>query len=239
MNYGKLVIVLVCGLVLTACSAPHASKPSPLVSATPKALSVSDRAYLAAVTNALDPDPTMGALRLKALDPDQVLVVGKRDCKYLEAGQYGAASRTVQLPGETPAWATIDPFVAILPAAMATWCPEVTAKFNTWANTPAGPPVPLNDPGVWSVSSNYKTSTSISFSAGPSGQVTQANGAALPWSENFLAPHADLAETHATIVAQSGSGAADTTITCAISVAGTVLQTNTSTGAYAVVTCSL
>lgn len=63
---------------------------------------------------------------------------------------------------------------------------------------------------------------------------SQANGSASPWSKTATSPDA---VTMASVVAQS-QGDGGGTVSCSITLDGKVVKTNTSSGSYAVVTCT-
>lgn len=64
-------------------------------------------------------------------------------------------------------------------------------------------------------------------------QTTQHEGQALPWTGTITDDPPDVGLT-----AQSGSGSGTATITCEIDIPGAQPVKNTSSGAYAVVTCT-
>ena len=75
------------------------------------------------------------------------------------------------------------------------------------------------------------------FTNGSSGSES-ANGAPLPWSKTITPESSDSWSTFNSFTL-SGMGTADTTtLTCTITVDGKVTSTQSSTGAYALVTCS-
>lgn len=78
-----------------------------------------------------------------------------------------------------------------------------------------------------------QTSTNITYSTDSLGKSAQANGEALPWSLEKDLPKQPFGIY--TLIAQN---AGDGAITCEIEVDGKQVDTQTSTGAYAVVTCS-
>lgn len=75
----------------------------------------------------------------------------------------------------------------------------------------------------------------ITWSAPGSFSIQQANDAALPWSTTFVRSSAPGAYERGTVSAQSDAWSGS--ITCEISVDGKVVQTRTSSGAFAVVLC--
>lgn len=75
----------------------------------------------------------------------------------------------------------------------------------------------------------------ITWSAPGSFSIQQANDAALPWSTTFVRSSAPGAYERGTVSAQSEAWSGS--ITCEISVDGKVVQTRTSSGAFAVVLC--
>ena len=90
---------------------------------------------------------------------------------------------------------------------------------------------------VYSVTSDGSatgSSTYASFTGGGMHQAQDTN-AALPWSK-ILTLSGEM--NIMSLVAQASSGASDQSISCSISRGGRVIATNTSTGGYAVVTCS-
>jgi len=105
------------------------------------------------------------------------------------------------------------------------------------ANVPGMPNVPVGTQTfVYEVTSDVGTAASINYStisADGSGQE-QAVDAALPWSYSDELP-VSLTDNIFVLGAQASTDA--TTITCTITVDGTVLSTKTSTGASAVVMC--
>jgi hypothetical protein len=92
---------------------------------------------------------------------------------------------------------------------------------------------------VYGVTSDAATAATISyftFNNGQSGQES-ANGAALPWTKELTLKQTGAFDFNSmTLTAMSGADA--TTITCTITVNGVVKSTQTSTGAYAMVTCN-
>jgi len=79
------------------------------------------------------------------------------------------------------------------------------------------------------------TVTYLTFNNGSSG-TSQANGAAVPFHKVIPIKGNSLFSTSIfSLVAQASDG---TSITCKITVDGKVISTNTSTGSYAVATCS-
>lgn len=103
----------------------------------------------------------------------------------------------------------------------------------TPAPTPTAAP-PATDIVTYKVTGNGVGSATISYSV-PDGSFSQqqAVGVGLPWSQDFTRSGSFNVYT---IVAQGGGG--DGSLTCEIDVNGHPLTTQTSTGAYAVVTCS-
>lgn len=96
--------------------------------------------------------------------------------------------------------------------------------------TTADPYGPLHV--VYSVSDAASAST-ITYSTNGMGRSSQANGVGLPWSK-ALDIDRDGLNSYSLIAQNSGSG----TITCSISIDGRVVDTESSSGPYAVVTCS-
>ncbi|MGN6197907.1 MmpS family transport accessory protein [Humibacter sp.] len=92
---------------------------------------------------------------------------------------------------------------------------------------------------TYEVTSDAATAQSISYftiNNGQSGQE-QANGAPLPWSKDLqLKQNGVLDFSTMSLTAQAAQDA--TTITCTIKVNGVVKSTQTSTGSFAVVSCS-
>lgn len=92
---------------------------------------------------------------------------------------------------------------------------------------------------VYSVTSDAASAATITYftlNNGQSGQES-ANGAALPWTKELTLKQTGAFDFNSmTLTAMSGADA--TTITCTITVNGVVKSTQTSTGAYAMVTCN-
>ena len=74
---------------------------------------------------------------------------------------------------------------------------------------------------------------SITYSADTNFSIAQETDAALPWSKDLTIHRGDFRVL--SIIAQKGG---DGDITCSISVAGRVVNTITSSGAYAIASCS-
>lgn len=91
----------------------------------------------------------------------------------------------------------------------------------------------------YEVTSDGKTLTSVSYLTVNDGKsaTAQATGAAAPWTKEIPIEDDGLFETSIfSLVAQAGADA--TTVTCKITADGKTIQESTSTGAYAVATCS-
>ena len=65
------------------------------------------------------------------------------------------------------------------------------------------------------------------------GDISQENGISVPWNKSLEIPNDDYR-----FLSLSAQNSGDGSITCTISVAGKVVNTNTSTGAYAIASCS-
>ena len=74
---------------------------------------------------------------------------------------------------------------------------------------------------------------SITYSADKNFSIAQESSASLPWSKDLVIPKGDFRIL--SVIAQNGG---DGDITCSISVGGEVVNTITSTGAYAIASCS-
>ena len=100
---------------------------------------------------------------------------------------------------------------------------------------PAGAPAASGGEVVYEVTSQGRgTATSITYVTNAQFNQAQENGATLPWTKTV-----DLGNglfSMASVVAQAGDGVSS--ITCKITKNGEVLVENTSTGQYALVTCS-
>lgn len=75
---------------------------------------------------------------------------------------------------------------------------------------------------------------SVTYAAGKAGDISQDNGAALPWTKTIKVEDGPFLIFH--ISAQNATGGGK--IGCEISFDGKVVATNSSSGAYAVVSCS-
>jgi hypothetical protein len=92
---------------------------------------------------------------------------------------------------------------------------------------------------TYEVTSDGKTASSVAYATFDlnGGGTKQSTDAALPFKVDVKLADASMFSTSIySLVAQAADGA--TTITCKVSHNGKVVSTNTSTGAYAVVTCS-
>ena len=131
-------------------------------------------------------------------------------------------------------------------AAFSAAVKAVSDAGNSIASTSSSSPSTSSDTGTgktvdvtYQVTSDSATAQSISYftiNNGQSGQE-QANDAALPWSKDLqLKQNGVLDFNSMSLTAQAAQDA--TTITCTIKVNGVVKSTQTSTGSFAVVTCS-
>jgi copper(I)-binding protein len=91
---------------------------------------------------------------------------------------------------------------------------------------------------VYSVTSNGSGTALITYATFTGGGMQQAQDASatLPWTKTLTLSSGGM--NIMSLVAQASSGANDQSISCSISRGGRVIATNTSTGGYAVVTCS-
>ena len=242
-----LPVVVVLLVVLTGCTAPVAPSRATASPSIPTASSPSfaptDVAYLQDVTKRLESSSSVGAYladaRIKLVGERELIDIGKSDCADISAGQdFHASNHTPHDPaGLAPFWNGVNALTTFIPAALAAYCPQNTAAFAKWASTPAGPQVPLSDTATLTITSNTVSASTITYATWAG--VEQTNDAALPWSTTALVPHGGLTGVTLAINAQLGSGSADASISCSIAVAGVVKSTNTSTGPYSVVSCSL
>lgn len=93
------------------------------------------------------------------------------------------------------------------------------------------PPAPTTDTVIYKVTGHRAGDITYTNATGDISQVT--NTTRLPWSYKFTSDAG--AEDFMSVSAQNaGSGS----ISCSISINGTVIKQNTSTGAYAIATCS-
>lgn len=100
---------------------------------------------------------------------------------------------------------------------------------------PAAGDSPAADSGtVYEITGQGADTASITYVTNSQINQAQENGAALPWTKTVQL--GDGFFNYSSVVAQVGEGV--TSITCRISQGGKVLVENTSTGPYAVVTCS-
>lgn len=230
-----VIVLAACTPVKSSGEKPPAASPSVTPSAT---ADPQDEAFIADLLPRLDSDPQIAQMMIDAMGKEQLIEVGRQDCELIAAGQYEEASnlKGIDQP-RFSVWKTLNPFTSLIPSSLAVYCPDQTAGFNTWATTPAGPQTPLSDTATIKVTSNKPIASTITYTTWSG--VQQANSQTLPWSTTALVPHGDLTGVQLAVSAQTDSGDADTTITCAIDVAGTVKAQNTSTGAYSVVNCSL
>lgn len=132
--------------------------------------------------------------------------------------------------------------VAVVVIAIASY---VTVKQNHKAKEAAGhavvytvtaPPaaVPFDCSGQSCVPTTDDMASSINYLTANGSQ--QANGQSLPWT--YSAQLRALRSGAAVVVTAQRASGDDGTITCTIKVDGVVAATNTSSGQYAVVTCS-
>jgi hypothetical protein len=91
---------------------------------------------------------------------------------------------------------------------------------------------------VYSVTSNGSGTALITYATFTGGGMQQAQDASatLPWTKTLTLSSVGM--NIMSLVAEASSGANDQSISCSISRGGRVIATNTSTGGYAVVTCS-
>jgi len=216
----------------TSTSTPTPSEPS---------LSSDDAAYLMDVRSRLEVDPDLEDIEMDYLGTSELIAVGQQICADAESGDYDAASKELGTDHDGgTVWMSLDPYKTIIPAALETYCPDSESAFNKWANTPASPPVVVSDTATITISgTNVSQASTITYSIGLAGDITQANSATLPWKTTFKVPHDDVADSHALVSAQADSGSTETRISCTIAIAGKTVVTNTSTGPYAVVNCTL
>lgn len=113
--------------------------------------------------------------------------------------------------------------------------PSVPSEPSTVAAIPEVEQGPVTHKVTYKVSGSGGAATSVTYSTEGFGQE-QANGASLPWSKTVEFP--DSAFSVKTLVAQSGSGSSSNKITCEILEDGKRLTVSSSSGPYAVVTCS-
>ncbi|MFD4179975.1 MmpS family transport accessory protein [Rhodococcus sp. NPDC058514] len=85
---------------------------------------------------------------------------------------------------------------------------------------------------TYEVTSDGPTASSITYTSGDSANTAQDNGASLPWSRNVTVSGLKIVS----LTAQAGESA--TTITCTVRQGSTVISEQTSTGQFAVVSCS-
>lgn len=234
-----LVVTLLAGC--TATSEPSLRTTEQDATAGPQRSSSSDprdQQFITDLRQRLNEDPQIANLMVTTMGEEQLAAIGRQDCDLIRVGKYQDAVALVgkDRPGSR-VWKTVNTMDTLIPSALSVYCPELAPAFHTWATTPAGPQTPLSDTATLTVTSNKSRASTITYATWAG--VQQANTQALPWSTTALVPHGDLTGVILTISAQADSGDTDTTITCTISVAGTVKATNTSIGGYSVVTCSL
>lgn len=139
---------------------------------------------------------------------------------------------------------------AIVTALTASFVQAVDDEINSQSSSAAGAPAESAAPAesgeaaagstvLYEVESDAATSQSISYATVDDGNFgqEQANGAELPWSNEVeITGGGEFDFNSFSLTAQAAQGA--TTITCRITVDGEVIAEQTSTGEFAVVTCS-
>jgi len=132
-------------------------------------------------------------------------------------------------PAPAPAGAPAQPAPAPAPEAPAAAPPAA----------PAAPVAPAGEDVIRYevVGDGVDEVTTISYVADENFSQQQANGESLPWSTEITLPNGLFDYQALSLVAQSGSGDGGE-ITCRILRNGEVVVESTSSGAYAVVTCS-
>ncbi|MBC3191474.1 hypothetical protein H7X46_10410 [Pseudonocardia sp. C8] len=138
-------------------------------------------------------------------------------------------------PLPTPVAVAPPPPAAVVPPAPVAPAPVASAP-GPEAVTAPEPEVeaPASQEVTYRITGSGKA-TSITYAKENFGQE-QANGVSLPWSKTVEFP--DSGFTVMTVVAQSASGSADNEITCEILRGGKLVTSSSSSGPYAVVTCS-
>ena len=121
------------------------------------------------------------------------------------------------------------------PTAAATSPAQQAAAKPTTTVAPAPPPAPAQDTIVYTITGGHASDITY-VQPGESFQESQiTDRTALPWSKTWTLDPSGYEQFSLTIEAQNAGGG---TIGCSITVDGKVIAQNSSSGEYAVVTCS-
>ena len=101
---------------------------------------------------------------------------------------------------------------------------------------PGAPAAPATSDTTYEVTAEGGETAMVTYTSDDSFNISQENGVALPWTKTVDLGSGILGGDGASLQAQ-GDGSADS-ITCRVVRDGEVVSENTSTGQFAVVTCS-
>lgn len=115
----------------------------------------------------------------------------------------------------------------------------VTETTSVQVTTQSSPPPPATTPAsdrsqvTYSITASESVSALITYAEDANFNLAQENGAALPWTKDLTIPAGGFR-----ILSLSAQNSGGGEISCSISVGGQVVDTATSSGDYAIVTCS-
>lgn len=158
-----------------------------------------------------------------------------RSCGYMDAGKdpfRGAGGINMDLYS-TLLVSKEDEWKG-LGVTIATLCPQHQAAYDAAVQKRADNRAAAERQSqiTYSVTSTGSGSALITYSEDANFNLAQENGAALPWTKDLTIPSA----SRILSLSAQNSGGGD--ISCSISVGGQVVDTATSSGDYAIVTCS-
>jgi len=260
MRFRRTTIGL-CGslaLLVAGCSGQAAAAPTTVTVSVPT--TVVSRSTVT-VTSTVTYDPVAAASSSSAAAAASVAAAGgaefqaqlaaagltspsydtaKGQCRYLDEGKdpfRGAGGIALDF-GATLALGSADEIKG-LQIAVATLCPQHQAGLDAAIQKRAdgaaasSAAAAARDQVTYSITASESGTALITYSEDSNFNISQENGAALPWTKDLTIPAGDLR-----ILSLSAQNSGGGDIACSISVGGQEVDTATSSGDYAIVTCS-